>query len=143
MASSTVTAHMDASQGKRQRHGAGETTSRIQICSQCHGTSGIDHPVRGHRGSFNAKAVSGRSVATTPLRAIASIPASEACNKWSAETAPNSAASSAPRKRSRRHEVSVKARNLWRLSANDVTVQRKRHPLHKTHRKTRPMNRAE
>src|SRR5690349_9772655 len=46
--------------------------------------------------SIKKNAVPGNKTAITPLLAICLIPSSDACNKWSAETAPTFAASSAP-----------------------------------------------
>jgi len=46
--------------------------------------------------SFKLNAVPGSSVATMPRFARSAIPLSEAWSRWSAETAPSSAASSVP-----------------------------------------------
>ena len=44
------------------------------------------------------KVVAGKSTATTPASAMRRMPSADACTRWSADTAPTSAASSAPPK---------------------------------------------
>ncbi len=67
----------------------------------------------GAKGSFRAKAVSGSSVATVPFSAMRLTPSSLTCSRWSAETAPISAASSAPPR--------VTISSAWSLSLNPAS----------------------
>ena len=77
--------------------GTGETTARIEVGGKGHGTTGHQSfRVHEHRVPSKQRLSAEEGSPQLPLSAMARMSASEACSRWSAETAESSAASPAP-----------------------------------------------